>query len=471
MDLVRRHPLAAITALAALLRLPTLAVEDFWYDEAFTAWLAGLPLGRLVAATLGDVHPPLWYAIETFFYRALGSSEFSLRLPAAIAGIALVPAIWRLAGRVGLDRQAQGAACLVTAIAPFAVYYSQEARPYSLLMLLCTLATIGLVERRYWLLVAAGSLALYLHNMAVLYVAALGWLALYYREPDWRKWSLAFGAIGIIWLPWAWWGLLAQATDIQGGFWVRPPNIGTPAYTLVYLLFAQAGFMALAVGLLAGLLLLRADWRSPLAGLVLLPLALAVIASVTWQPVLIPRIMAPIAPALYILIAPALSRDRLLSGLALATAIIWLGAYWISPHVGRGEMLRGMETFIADYRPGDAIYHANLSAYIGLAYYVPDVPAYVWPQAGDLSQSLSDQTQEAMGIKRANFEAVKCDHARWWVIAASNPTTKDAEREYMAGLLDTYEAELVTVVNSTELMDARLYLIEPVCTQTAQAAR
>jgi len=49
-------------ALATLLRL-WLAVlpEPLWYDEAFSAAVARLPVDRMIAATAGDVHPPGYY--------------------------------------------------------------------------------------------------------------------------------------------------------------------------------------------------------------------------------------------------------------------------------------------------------------------------------------------------------------------------------------------------------------------------
>src|SRR5207244_11571411 len=59
-------PLAAVLALAAGLRLATLDLQSFWYDEAFTPVHV---LHASLGATLrGVVHtensPPLWYLIE-----------------------------------------------------------------------------------------------------------------------------------------------------------------------------------------------------------------------------------------------------------------------------------------------------------------------------------------------------------------------------------------------------------------------
>ena len=462
MALIKRYPLAAVTLLAASLRLPWLAVESFWYDETFTAWLAGLPLPHLIDATMGDVHPPTWYLIEWGMVQLFGNSEFSLRLVSALAGIALVPALYYLAAALGLDRRHCIITALVAALSPFAIYYSSEARPYSLLMLAAVLATLGLVERRWWLLIAGSVAALYLHNLAALYIAALGWLALYRYKAS-APVFISFGVIALAWLPWFWFGLLPQTTDVSNGFWVRPPTYGTPAYILTALLFGQIGFVALNAGLLAGLLLLLANWNWSLAGLVFMPLALAVIASVMWRPVLIVRVMAPVAPILFILVATALDRRPLLATLALATVAVWFTAYIASPDVGRPPAFYHLDALTTNLRPDDGIYHGNLASYISMKYYLPDVDQIVWPQASDLSQSLTARTKSAMGMDQADFEAIKCEHARWWIITASNPTTAPAERDYLTHLLTTYDGRQVDILKQSELLDARLWLVEPAC--------
>ena len=54
--------MAALTALGALLRFPTLGVQGFWLDEATTVRLVGFDLGGLLSAVAGEeVTPPLYY--------------------------------------------------------------------------------------------------------------------------------------------------------------------------------------------------------------------------------------------------------------------------------------------------------------------------------------------------------------------------------------------------------------------------
>src|SRR3979409_63167 len=98
-------PLAALTLLAAALRLSTLDLQSFWYDEAFTPVHV---LHASLSATLrGVVHtensPPLWYLIEWADSRVLGDGEVALRLPSGLPGAA------RGAGGVGCGPVGLGA--------------------------------------------------------------------------------------------------------------------------------------------------------------------------------------------------------------------------------------------------------------------------------------------------------------------------------------------------------------------------
>jgi len=80
---------------------------------------------------------PLFYMF-TWFLGRWGDGETILRLPAVVAGTLTVLAIYLLGRQLFGNRSGLVAAAL-TAVMPFMVWYSQEARNYSLLMLLTTL--------------------------------------------------------------------------------------------------------------------------------------------------------------------------------------------------------------------------------------------------------------------------------------------------------------------------------------------
>ena len=92
----RWGPLAGVLVLGAALRLSTLGLQSFWYDEAFTPVHV---LHHGLAATLRSVahtenSPPLWYLIAWLDARVLGDGAVALRLPSALAGIATIAVAW-----------------------------------------------------------------------------------------------------------------------------------------------------------------------------------------------------------------------------------------------------------------------------------------------------------------------------------------------------------------------------------------
>jgi mannosyltransferase len=178
-------PLAALTLLAAVLRLSTLDLQSFWYDEAFTP-VHVLHAG-LVATLRSVVHtensPPLWYVLEWADARVLGTGEVALRLPSALAGIATVPVAWAIGHELSGRRAAIVCAALV-AVNPLFVWYSQEARVYALFVLTAALAMLCFLRalreptpRRMAAFALTAALALLTHYFAVFLLAPMAlWL-------------------------------------------------------------------------------------------------------------------------------------------------------------------------------------------------------------------------------------------------------------------------------------------------------
>src|SRR5580700_1890402 len=188
-------PLAALTILAAALRLSTLDLQSFWYDEAFTPVHVLHP--SLWATLRAVVHtentPPLWYLLAWADSRVLGTGEVALRLPSALAGIATVPVAWAI-GRELEGPRARGAAVVcaaLVAVNPLFVWYSQEARAYALFVLMAALAMLCFLRARReptpgWLAAFAvsASLALLSHYFAAFLVAPMVlWLLRGSRRP------------------------------------------------------------------------------------------------------------------------------------------------------------------------------------------------------------------------------------------------------------------------------------------------
>jgi len=183
--LPRWWPLAALTVLAAALRLSTLDLQSFWYDEAFTPLHVLHP--SLWATLRSVVHtentPPLWYVLAWADARVFGTGEVALRLPSALAGIATVPVAWAIARELAGRRAAVACAALV-AVNPLFVWYSQEARAYGLFVLMAALAMLCFLRaeadptpKRMAAFAVTGSLALLSEYFAVfLLIPMVLWL-------------------------------------------------------------------------------------------------------------------------------------------------------------------------------------------------------------------------------------------------------------------------------------------------------
>ena len=133
--------LLLILVIAAGVRFFQLGTQSLWSDEGNSAALATRSLARISQDAANDIHPPLYYWLLHLWAGVFGHSEAGLRSLSAVLGLLLVLAIAELGRRV--HNTVTGLlAGLIAAIAPFQVYYSQEARMYILLALEATVAVL-----------------------------------------------------------------------------------------------------------------------------------------------------------------------------------------------------------------------------------------------------------------------------------------------------------------------------------------
>ncbi len=144
--------LLVIVALGFALRLYTLASESLWYDELLQLDIAqGNPPGEggldsVFPRLRGHAGVPLDYVIS-YFWVKLGQNEGWVRLPAVIVGTLTLPLIYQL-GRSLLGPIDGLLLMALLAGSPFHLRYSQEVRPYALVMLGVTLAVYGFWQLR-----------------------------------------------------------------------------------------------------------------------------------------------------------------------------------------------------------------------------------------------------------------------------------------------------------------------------------
>ena len=381
--------LAALVALAAVLRFAGLGKQPLWLDEASTAEFAARPLYDCIFAD--TQHPPLFDVLLHFSIRVFGASDAALRIPSAIFGVLLVPVVWVLARRFASHSLfLRSASAALTAASPFLIYLSQEARSYSLFILLSACATLAFL--RLMPPVAAteaaepapvffnGALAFYAALSAALiythYFGALVLLAheLIYWKTSRRRvaaWLTARAAVAAVFLPWAVW-LLRQPQYIEArqwlgspwlrtpyawfrfldGFGIAPPNLSRLADPPVKILREEGLAVLLTLAPLVWLLAcgLRRAWREPplrswIIALLIGPY-LPLLALSPWLRLVHERYLAFQAPFFMLLIAAGLTTLRGM-GLRSFTAVACtlsitfsLWAYYAAPGRALGYPLR-----------------------------------------------------------------------------------------------------------------------------------
>jgi len=138
---------AGLTLGAAALRFATLGVQSYHHDEIVTAsrilrdgfWHA------MDAVGFSESAPPLYYAVAWLWTQVTGTGELGLRSVSAIAGVATVPVAYLLGTQLSGRRAGLLAAALV-AVNPMLLWYSQEARAYSLFVLLTAISLLYFVR-------------------------------------------------------------------------------------------------------------------------------------------------------------------------------------------------------------------------------------------------------------------------------------------------------------------------------------
>lgn len=323
-------PLLLVVLLAAGLRLFHLAHQGFWLDEVSTV---NTVRSAVPSLTMSDSTPPLYYMIMSWWMRAVPESEAAARLPSALFGIAAVPLLFFL-GRRLFGTRAGLIAALLLAASPFHVHYSQEARAYSLMVMLVLFSWLALVRMldresvpRLAAWVAATSLMLLSHNYAAFIVAAQVVFILAWGRRHGiriRRWIIGIGLVGLLASPWirVLFILVEQVRNAE--YWIQTPTAadfvklyrmmcGDSGWLMkINLLLALAGlawwrfrFGGNAAGA-GGESAARRHGRTaiPLLGTWLfVPLALMVLASIFLLPLYQHRYALPLLPPFLMLVA------------------------------------------------------------------------------------------------------------------------------------------------------------------------
>lgn len=212
--------------IAFLLRIYRIGELELWLDEAYSYrqtvvvdWLGSL---------LRDNSPPLYNLMLRAWTGLAGTSEAVLRMPSAISGTLFV-FVACFAGKEFFGRCAGIWSGIIATFSPIHVYYSQEARNYSLLTLLLMLVSLFLVraardgrQRDWSIAVIFALLSLYTHYLASLALIPMVAIVLVWSHPidlhrNLKKFGFCAALAMFLLIPWMLWSFVL--TDhLDSGF-------------------------------------------------------------------------------------------------------------------------------------------------------------------------------------------------------------------------------------------------------------
>jgi mannosyltransferase len=155
--------LSFLLGAALFLRIVGLGTRSFWLDEAASSMLARVDWHTFVTAVIHrQSNMALYYALLRGWVQ-MGNSESWTRFLSVIFGVAAIPVIYQL-GKLVFSPKVGRIAALLLAVNAFHIEYSQEARAYSLALLLALLSCYFFLEilespsRHTWLAYALSSI-------------------------------------------------------------------------------------------------------------------------------------------------------------------------------------------------------------------------------------------------------------------------------------------------------------------------
>lgn len=210
------------------LRLYHLGYHDFWYDEACSVSYARYPWGNWNA--------PLYWILLHFWVKLFGTSEFALRFPSALYSFLATIVVYLLGRRLG-GRQVAVIASICIGCSAFHLWYAQEARDYSLVLLWGLLATYFLYRAfdtpgiRYRVLFVLASVAGLYTNYFYIFLFAGHCLWLTFSGRQRIKTGILLVAAALCFLPYLQ-RFMEKFSVVQQGFWVPKPTLQSLLITL-----------------------------------------------------------------------------------------------------------------------------------------------------------------------------------------------------------------------------------------------
>jgi mannosyltransferase len=252
--------LATIILTGLFLRTYDLSTESLWCDELTSIKLAHMNLKQILQDRMSKtvVNPPLYFYILHYWIKVFGDTGFSVRLPSVIFGTLSVYMIYKI-GALLFDEETGIISSLLLAVSVFHIHYSQDARMYSLLVLLSTLSMYMFLKflkkedlKTGISYILSSTLMIYNHFYGLLIILAQNIYAITLiqspkanQKPNLKKWFILQASIGILYSPWII-PMLDQLSRItETGSWISE-WLGAPStHTLINTFVEYSGSIPL----------------------------------------------------------------------------------------------------------------------------------------------------------------------------------------------------------------------------------
>ena len=380
----------AVIVFAFLLRVISLN-QSFWLDEATSGLVVrNFSLGEIITKfSPGDFHPPLYYLILKVWSSFFGTSEMALRFPSIVFGLLTIYLVY-LMGKGLFNKKIGLTAGILLATSGLHIYYSQEARMYSLIALLISWLTYLFLKKK-WLIFSIILMFVGLTDYPALLIIPIFWIL---TKKDRKKLILSHIPLVfcfLLWLPIffkqlsaglnvntnspGWWSLLGQTSIKNLALIPVKFVLGRISFDNIYIYGAIIGVIFILVAYLFMKTFKEFKKTSILWYWLIIPTILAAVVGFKISVLSYFRLLF-ILPAFYLLIAVGISRTQkyanYLLGILLISNLVFSGIYLFNPRFHR-ENWRGLVSFVESQKTKDSatlfVADSNMEVY---RYYAPE---------------------------------------------------------------------------------------------------
>jgi mannosyltransferase len=459
--------LAVIAGIAAVLRFHSLGAKTFWFDEGVSVAIARLDWYNFVRILWRrEANMSLYYLFLRGWLH-FGGGEFFIRALSVLFAVASIPVIYLLGRRLFNSRVGLIAASLL-AVNAYHVQYSQDARSYSLMVLLCLLSSLYFLtclsaptHRNRAAYVVTSVLAVYAQFFSGLLVIAQ-WISLRFLDEqpapptraktrnDWRWIALLVSPVVVF-----------VATTGTGPLrWIQRPGL-KELWEFALHLSGNGGPLLLLAYVAACVAALLRFWRTRrmrrvpwefwryrfILWWLLFPLLFTFALSLV-KPLFVPRYFIFCLPALVVLVACGILHLRSASLIVVACSLmlilsLWgtVGYYKRDLDIQRDDWRSATKYLLEHAQPDDALlFHVPMGRmpyefYHSLGH-VSDAPLVLYPRHGDRLTFL-DFVEKPNDVE---LERLIRQHQRAWLVLTYAET--------QSGLPDSRTAELSKILGN-----------------------